>query len=65
MHIEWHHLIFDQAQQVGTGEYTFTYNLTTHGIVIVRLRNGLISNWREYEIESPLPWKQLVGKNQF
>jgi len=65
MHMEWHHLIFDQAQQVGTGEYTFTYNVKTHGIVIVKLRDGLISNWREYEIESPLPWKQLVGKNQF
>jgi len=65
MHMEWHHLIFDQTQQIGTGEYTFTYNATTHGIVIVKLRDGLISNWREYEIESPLPWKQLVGKNKF
>jgi hypothetical protein len=65
MQMEWHHLVYDQAQQLGTGEYTFRYKITTHGIVIVKLRNGLISNWREYEIESPLPWNALVGKNQF
>jgi hypothetical protein len=29
------------------------------------LREGLISNWREHEIESSLPWKRLVGKNLF
>ena len=65
MHMEWHHLIFDQEQQLGTGEYTFRYNVTTHGIVIVKLQRGLISNWREYEIASPQPWKRLVGRNQF
>jgi len=65
MHMEWHHLIFDQDQQIGAGEYTFRYNVTTHGIVIVKLQGGLISNWREYEVASPLSWKRLVGKNQF
>ncbi len=65
MHMRWHHLIFDPAQQIGAGEYTFRYKVQTHGLVIVRMANGLILNWREYEVESPLPWEQFVGDNRF
>jgi len=65
MHMTWHHLIFDPAQQIGAGEYTFQYKVQTHGLVIVRMSHGLILNWREYESESPLPWEQFVGDNRF
>ena len=37
----------------------------THELAIVRVSHGLISNWREYEIESTLPWKAFVGKDLF
>jgi len=65
MHMSWHHLVFDPDQQIGVGEYTFHYQIQTHGLVIVRLSHGLIQNWREYEQESSLPWKQFVGGNDF
>jgi pimeloyl-ACP methyl ester carboxylesterase len=65
MHMTWHYLIFDPAQQIGVGEYTFQYRIQTHGLVIVRISNGLILNWREYEVVSILPWEQFVGDNRF
>lgn len=65
MHMTWHNLVFDAAQQIGVGEYTFKYRIQTHGLVIVKMSNGLILNWREYEVESPVPWEQFVGENRF
>jgi hypothetical protein len=65
MSMEWHHIVFDEASQIGMGEYTFTYEIRTHGIVAVRVADGKISNWREYEIESPLDWRQLTIPNSF
>ena len=65
MKMEWHHLIFDPEQQIGVGEYTFKYEVQTHGMVIVKFKNGLISNGREYEKESPKSWTELCGENCF
>ncbi len=65
MRMTWHHLAFDENSQIGFGEYTFTYDLRTHGIVIVRIAGGHIANWREYEHASPLEWEQMVGDNSF
>ncbi len=65
MRMEWHHLVFDEAQQVGAGEYTFELNRRYHGIVLVRIRDGVIANWREYQYESPLDWPTFVGENRF
>jgi hypothetical protein len=65
MHMTWHHLVFDPAQQIGVGESTFRYRIQTHGLVIVKISNGLIVNWREYEVESSVPWDQFVGENRF
>jgi len=65
MHMHWHHLAFDPNGQIGMGEYTFQYRLQTHGVVVVKIENGLIQNWREYEIESELPWDRFVGTNRF
>jgi hypothetical protein len=65
MHMEWHHLIFAEDEQIGAGEYTFTYKIRTHGAVIVRLVNGKIANWREYERESRLDWDHFIGSNRF
>lgn len=65
MQMTWHHLAFDEKSQIGFGEYTFTYDLRTHGIVIVRIVGGRIANWREYEHASPLEWEQMVSDNRF
>ena len=65
MHMTWHHVVFDPDQQIGVGEYTFRYQIQTHGLVIVKISHGLISNWREYEAQSSLPWDSFVGDNKF
>ena len=61
----WHHLVFDPIPQIGAREYTFEHREQTHGVVIVKLSNGLILNWREYEVEANLPWEQFIGDNKF
>ena len=65
MKMTWHHLAFDEASQVGFGEYTFQMNRRYHGIVVVKIRGGKISNWREYQYESKLDWKDFVAKSPF
>jgi ketosteroid isomerase-like protein len=63
MHVEWHHLIVDG--NVGAGEYTYRGERQYHGIVIVHLRDGRISRWREYQVRSSLPWDEFVGPSRF
>jgi SnoaL-like domain len=63
--IEWHHIVFDPAQQVGAAEFTIQRHIPTHGVVFVRFSGGLISNWRQYSIASDLTWNQFVGANSF
>ena len=65
MKMTWHHLGFDEASQVGFGEYTFQMNRRYHGIVVVKVRDGKIANWREYQYESKLDWKDFVAKSPF
>ncbi len=65
MSMLWHHIVFDPAQQIGAGEYTFTYRIRTHGVAMIRVVNGKIANWREYEVESRKNWEEMVGENQF
>ena len=65
MKMSWHHLAFDEASQIGFGEYTFQMNNRYHGIVIVKIRSGKISNWREYQYKSDLEWREFAGENDF
>jgi ketosteroid isomerase-like protein len=65
MRMTWHHLAFDEESQIGFGEYTFQMNSRYHGIVVVKIRGGKISNWREYQYKSDLEWKEFVRKNDF
>ena len=65
MKMTWHHLAFDEASQIGFGEYTFQMNNQYHGIVIVKIRSGKISNWREYQYKSDLEWREFAGENDF
>lgn len=65
MSMEWHHLAFNAEDQVGFGEFTFHYGSGSHGIVVVRMRDGKIGNWREYWYESDLPWEEFVAQNPF
>jgi ketosteroid isomerase-like protein len=65
MKMTWHHLAFDEESQTGFGEYTFQMNNRYHGIVVVKIRGGKISNWREYQYKSDLEWREFVKKNNF
>jgi len=61
----WHHLLFDETQQIGAGEYTYHGQRLLHGMVIVRVTAGVISHWREYQHPPPLVWDDFVGKSKF
>ena len=63
--IEWHHLIFDPAQQIGAVEYTIQRRIPTHGVIIIKISHGLISNWRQYAVSSDLTWEKFKGLNDF
>jgi hypothetical protein len=63
--MEWHHLVFDPEAQIGAGEYTFQMKGRHHGIVIVKLKDGLIASWREYQYSSSLPFDEFVGESAF
>ncbi|HET9908297.1 MAG TPA: nuclear transport factor 2 family protein [Anaerolineales bacterium] len=65
MNMAWHHIIFDETDQLGSGEFTFTYGDTVHGVTMVKVRNGLISNWREYWYTSDLLWEEFTQLNSF
>jgi ketosteroid isomerase-like protein len=65
MNMVWHHIIFDEGNQLGAGEFTFTYGDTVHGVTMIKVREGLISNWREYWYASPLSWEAFTEKNRF
>lgn len=65
MKMAWHHLAFDVESQTGFGEYTFQMNNRYHGIVVVKIKNGKISNWREYQYKSDLGWREFVKRNDF
>jgi hypothetical protein len=65
MHMTWHHLAFDEAAQIGFGEYTFQMHGRYHGIVVVRVEAGLIRNWREYQVPSELNWEEFTNQNAF
>src|SRR5688500_1664007 len=45
MVMHWHHIAFDETTQTGFGEYTFKLTGQYHGIVVVRVRDGLITHW--------------------
>lgn len=65
MKMSWHHLAFNERTQIGAGEFTFDYGGTVHGVAMVKIENGKISNWREYWYESPLDWAKFTESNPF
>lgn len=66
MRMTWHHLLFDESEQIGAGEYTFSYKgRETHGIVIVQIAESKIRRWREYQYRSELNWEDFVGESVF
>ena len=65
MKMTWHHLAFNEQQQIGFGEYTFEMHGRYHGIVVVKTEAGLIKHWREYQYQSELDWGEFTKHNPF
>jgi len=65
MKMSWHHLAFNEEEQLGFGEYTFQMNNRYHGIVVVKIEWGLIKHWREYQYRSELAWEEFTSQNPF
>jgi len=65
MRMVWHTVVFDEGQQVGAGEYTYIGMNTYHGVAVIRLRDDLIANWREYQRRSDLGWEDFTSLNPF
>jgi ketosteroid isomerase-like protein len=65
MQMTWHHLAFNEAEQVGFGEYSFQMHGKYHGIVTVKVENGLIKFWREYQCRTDLDWDEFTSLNSF
>lgn len=65
MNMTWHHLAFNEQEQVGFGEYTFQMHRRYHGIVVVKLESGLIKHWREYQYRSEFSWEEFTSQNAF
>lgn len=65
MHMTWHHLAFNEAEQIGFGEYTFEMHGRYHGIVVVKIASGLIKQWREYQYRTELGWDVFSSHNPF
>lgn len=65
MHMTWHHLAFNEEEQVGFGEYSFRMHGNYHGIVTVKVEEGLIKFWREYQYKTDLSWEEFAKLNLF
>jgi len=65
MKMTWHHLAFNQEDQIGFGEYTFEMHGRYHGIVVVKIEGGLIKHWREYQYRTRLNWEDFISHNPF
>jgi SnoaL-like domain len=65
MEMTWHTVLFDEDLQTGAAEYTFVGTNTYHGVVVIRLRDDRIANWREYQHRSDLDWDGFTALNRF
>jgi hypothetical protein len=61
----WHTVLFDEDQQVGAAEYTYDGTHRYHGTVLVRVGEGKITHWREYQHIDSREWKVFASGTIF
>jgi hypothetical protein len=61
----WHTIVFDEDQQVGAAEYTYEGTHRYHGTVLIKIENGRISRWREYQHVDPREWEEFSSATAF
>jgi ketosteroid isomerase-like protein len=58
----WRHVFFDEPSQTGAAEFTFHWGPQSYaGVAIVVLEAGLISRWREYQVEADNAFEPFSG----
>jgi len=60
-----HTVIFDELRQVAAVEYTYEGSHRYHGVALIRLENGLITHWREYQHIDQRAWSEFVSGTDF
>ncbi len=60
-----HTMIFDEFRQMGAVEYTYEGTHRYHGVALIRLENGLITHWREYQHVDPREWEEFISGTGF
>jgi hypothetical protein len=61
----WHTVVFDEEQQIGAAEYTYEGTYRYHGTVLVKVADGEISGWREYQHIDPREWERFTSTTAF
>lgn len=61
----WHLIVFDEAQQSGAAEYTYQGTHRYHGTALIKVRDGKISHWREYQHIDDRAWEDYAGETVF
>lgn len=62
MTTNWRHVFFDEPSQTGAAEFTFNWGAHAYaGVAIVVLEDGLVSRWREYQVESDSAFDVISG----
>lgn len=64
-HTTWHTVVFDEAQQAGAAEYKYDGTDRYHSVMLVRVRDGKITHWREYQQVDPRGWEEFVSGTAF
>lgn len=62
---QWHVAVFDATTQTGAVEYTYDGTHRYHGVALIRLADGLITHWREYQHVDARAWHEYVGTTRF
>jgi len=61
----WHTVVFDEEQQIGAVEYTYEGTYRYHGTVLIKIVDGKISRWREYQHIDPREWEEFTAATAF
>ena len=65
-YIRFHAIMFDEAAQVGAGEYSFGSEgeeTADHGVAVVELEGGRIGLWREYQRKGPAAFDDFLARD--
>lgn len=54
----WHQRLFDEQAQVGAAEYTYEGTHRYHGVALIRVADGRITHWREYQHVDARSWAE-------